>query len=203
MLSRTSRREERSSSVTSPLSAEPRPGHGSRGGCVAATAEPRGRETSGGNGRTDGRNNLRGFAADFDGTDAHWLWTQYSHRPEEAGIAGRRFRMYADRLPHLPLLYAIAEAACEGHHAAGSLIEPYLRSRAARIAETLREMGKAEQQSSVPHERGSGMRSVGDVLRAASNIGRELACVEPGCSGISRGSTGRCPAHLGLRANRE
>lgn len=82
---------------------------------------------------------------DFTGQDAAFFWATYSPYPREAGIAGRRFTMLAPKLANVPLLLAIGEAAVEGHHAAGSLIEPYLRSRIARINETLRDMEKAEE----------------------------------------------------------
>lgn len=80
----------------------------------------------------------------WSGQDGAIAWATYSAYPREAGIAGRRFAAYMDRLPLPALWYAVAEAASEGHHAAGALIEPYLRSRCARIGETLRDMEKSE-----------------------------------------------------------
>lgn len=85
----------------------------------------------------------------LDGRCAAEVWATYSRYPREAGIAGRRFTMLAPRLANIPLLLAIGECAVEGHHAAGSLIEPYLRSRIARINETLRDMEKAEDRDEV------------------------------------------------------
>jgi hypothetical protein len=74
----------------------------------------------------------------LNGGDAGILWAEYSPYPEEAGIAGRRYKqlapLYTDSWA---LLMAVAEAAFEGHHAAGSCRGEYLRSRAARIRETV------------------------------------------------------------------
>lgn len=88
----------------------------------------------------------------LDGRNAAEVWSWYSPYPREAGIAGRRFVGLARKLANVPLLYAISEAAVEGHHAAGSLIEPYLRSRIARINETLRDMEKAEERDDRPRK---------------------------------------------------
>lgn len=101
----------------------------------------------------------------LDGRNAAEVWSWYSPFPREAGIAGRRFTMYAPKLANVPLLYAIAEAAIEGHHAAGSLIEPYLRGRIARINETLRDMEKAEETAYRPAR---GLRSIAHLLGKAS-----------------------------------
>lgn len=87
----------------------------------------------------------RSYEDGLDGRCAAEVWSWYSPFPREAGIAGRRFTMLAPKLANVPLLLAIGECAVEGHHAAGSLIEPYLRSRIARINETLRDMEKAEE----------------------------------------------------------
>ena len=80
----------------------------------------------------------------WSGRDGAIAWAEFSPYSSEAGIAGRRFVAYMDRLPLPALWYAVAEAAAEGHHAAGALIEPYLRSRCARIGEALREIEKAD-----------------------------------------------------------
>ena len=112
---------------------------------------------------------VRGADVPWNGGDAGTLWAIYSPFPQEAGIAGRRFVTFAARLPNLPLLLAISEAAIEGHHAAGALIEPYLRSRIARINETLRDAQKAELRAEdrvVPPAR-HGLRSLADILGAA------------------------------------
>lgn len=89
----------------------------------------------------------------MDGRVAAQLWAEFSPYPREAPIAGRRFALYAPRLANIPLLYAIAEAAVEGHHAAGALIEPYLRGRIARLNETLRDMQKAEEREDARPDR--------------------------------------------------
>ena len=86
----------------------------------------------------------------WDGRDGAIAWATYSQYPGEAGIAGRRFAQFMDRLPLPALWYAVAEAALEGHHAAGALIEPYLRSRCARIGESLREIQRLEERSAEP-----------------------------------------------------
>ena len=89
-------------------------------------------------------------------------------------LAAIGMRLLGEFLPHaivlwLPALwYAVAEAAIEGHHAAGALIEPYLRSRCARIGEALRDIQKAEENSRP--ERlvvNRGLRSIADILGAA------------------------------------
>lgn len=83
---------------------------------------------------------LRAERADvpLNGGDAAILWAEYSKYPDEAGIAGRRYKqivsLYTDPWA---LLMAVCEAAFEGHHAAGSCRAEYLRSRAARIRETV------------------------------------------------------------------
>lgn len=107
----------------------------------------------------------RSYEDGLDGRCAAEVWSWYSPHPREAGIAGRRFTMLAPKLANVPLLYAIGEAAVEGHHAAGSLIETYLRSRIARINETLRDMEKAEERMPLVHR---GMRSIADILRGAA-----------------------------------
>ena len=86
----------------------------------------------------------------WSGQDGAIAWATYSQYPGEAGIAGRRFAQFMDRLPLPALWYAVAEAALEGHHAAGALIEPYLRSRCARIGESLREIQRLEERSAEP-----------------------------------------------------
>ena len=86
----------------------------------------------------------------WSGQDGAIAWATYSQYPSEAGIAGRRFAQFMDRLPLPALWYAVAEAALEGHHAAGALIEPYLRSRCARIGEALREIERVEERSDIP-----------------------------------------------------
>ncbi len=98
----------------------------------------------------------------WNGQDGAVAWAEYSPYPREAGIAGRRFAAYAGRLPLPALWYAVAEAALEGHHAAGSCVEAYLRSRCARIGETLREIEKREE--SEPVRRRGVMRSLADIL---------------------------------------
>lgn len=95
----------------------------------------------------------RSYEDGLDGRCAAEVWSWYSPHPREAGIAGRRFTMYAYKLANVPLLYAIGEAAVEGHHAAGSLIEPFLRGRIARINETLRDMEKAEEREDIHRDR--------------------------------------------------
>lgn len=106
----------------------------------------------------------------WSGQDGAIAWAEYSKYPREAGIAGRRFAAYMDRLPLPALWYAVAEAAIEGHHAAGSLVEPYLRSRCARIGEVLREIEKAEE--GARPERivvvRPGFRSISEILRGAA-----------------------------------
>lgn len=105
---------------------------------------------------------VRGADVPLNGGDAGIVWATFSPFPAEAGIAGRRFVQLAPRLPNLPLLLAIGEAAVEGHHAAGSLVEPFLRSRIARINETLRDAQKAEERT--PRRVPRGMRSLADIL---------------------------------------
>ena len=107
----------------------------------------------------------RSFEEGLDGRVAAEVWSWYSPHPREAGIAGRRFTMFAPKLANVALLLAIAEVAVEGHHAAGGLIEPYLRSRIARINETLRDMAKAEERVPLVHR---GMRSIADILGGAA-----------------------------------
>ena len=106
----------------------------------------------------------------WSGQDGAIAWATYSQYPAEAGIAGRRFAAYMDRLPHPALWYAVAEAALEGHHAAGSLVEAYLRSRCARIGEVLREIEKAEE--GARPERivvvRPQLRSIAEILRGAA-----------------------------------
>lgn len=102
----------------------------------------------------------------WSGQDGAIAWAEFSTHPREAGIAGRRFASLMDRLPLPALWYAVAEAASEGHHAAGALVEPYLRSRCARIGESLREIEKQEESEDVPH-RGR-MRSVAEILAGAA-----------------------------------
>ena len=141
--------------------------HGMRDEAVTKNHAPRGNVRT--YVPTDERTNI--CAADaarkvYDGRDAARAWADNSPFPEEAGIAGRRWKMYAPRLAHGPLLLAIAEAARESHHAAGALIEPYLRNRCARIAEELREAQKREERDDRP--RHAGMRSMAAILGAAS-----------------------------------
>lgn len=109
------------------------------------------------------------FSGPWDGRVAAQLWAEFSIFPREAGIAGRKFATFAPLLPVVPLLYAIAEAAAEGHHAPGSLREDYLRSRCARIGETLRDIERqehnAEQWTPIPHRSpGFGLHPLADVL---------------------------------------
>ena len=108
----------------------------------------------------------------WSGQDGAIAWAEYSEGyPREAGIAGRRFATYMNRLPLPALWYAVAEAAAEGHHAAGSLVESYLRSRCARIGEVLRDIEKREEgvgadRRSTPNR---AIRSLADILgRVAS-----------------------------------
>lgn len=97
-------------------------------------------------------------------------WAEFSRYPREAGIAGRRFVVLMDRLPLPALWYAVAEAAAEGHHAAGSLVEPFLRSRCARIGESLRAIEKQERADWLMDEMRPrlGMRSIADILGGAA-----------------------------------
>lgn len=88
----------------------------------------------------------------WSGRDGAIAWAEFSQYPSEAGIAGRRFAAYMNRLPLPALWYAVAEAAAEGHHAAGALIESYLRSRCARIGEALRDIEKAEDRPELPNK---------------------------------------------------
>ena len=82
---------------------------------------------------------------ELNGGDAAILWATYSRYPAEAGIAGRRFKALAPTyVDPWALLMALCEAAFEGHHAAGSLNGPFLRSRAARIREGMHEQRKRE-----------------------------------------------------------
>ena len=138
-------------------------------GKVPETFSPRlgrdgiGRDGLGSRTATQSSAAARSYEGDLDGRCAAEVWSWYSPYPREAGIAGRRFTTYAPMLANVPLLYAIGEAAVEGHHAAGSLIEPYLRGRIARINEELRKMQKAEELDESRQVR-RGMRSMGDIL---------------------------------------
>lgn len=102
----------------------------------------------------------------LNGGDAAILWAEFSPYPAEAGIAGRRYKQlaptYADPWA---LLMALCEAAFEGHHAAGSLNGEYLRTRAARIRETVHEEEKVHER--IPAAKPRGMRSLADILGAA------------------------------------
>jgi len=98
-------------------------------------------------------------AVPWSGQDGAIAWAEHSREyAREAGIAGRRFATFMDRLPLPALWYAIAEAAAEGHHAAGSLREDYLRSRCARIGEGLREIEKCDERAVQPMR---GLRKLG------------------------------------------
>lgn len=132
-----------------------------RGGTVVTD------ETDGRDGRTRRNERLRGLRAEraeipLNGGDAGILWAEYSRYPAEAGIAGRRYKQLT---PHYTdpwaLLMAVAEAAFEGHHAAGCCRGEYLRSRAARIRETVHEESNARQTFSPAHGR---LRSISDIL---------------------------------------
>lgn len=106
----------------------------------------------------------------WSGQDGAIAWAEFSKYPLEAGVAGRRFATYRDRLPLPALWYAVAEAAIDGHHAAGALIEPYLRWRCARIGEVLREIEKREEEARperivVVRPR---LRSVAEILGGAA-----------------------------------
>ena len=103
------------------------------------------------------------LSTSLNGQDAAILWAEYSPYPAEAGIAGRRYKQLAPAYTDpWALLMALAEAAFEGHHAAGSLKGEYLRSRAARIRETVHEEEKVHER--IPASRPRGMRSIADIL---------------------------------------
>lgn len=108
---------------------------------------------------------LRAERADvpLNGGDAGVLWAEYSPYPAEAGIAGRRYKQLAPLYTDpWALLMAVCEAAFEGHHAAGSCRGDYLRSRAARIRETVYAEQKAEDHD--PRHRGMRRPSFDDPL---------------------------------------
>jgi len=109
---------------------------------------------------------LRRAEVPLNGGDAGILWAEYSPYPAEAGIAGRRYKQLAPTYTDpWALLMALAEAAFEGHHAAGSLNGEYLRSRAARIRETVHEEEKTHER--IPASVRGRMRSLADILGAA------------------------------------
>lgn len=106
----------------------------------------------------------------FDGRVAAQLWAEFSQYPREAGIAGRRFATLAPKIPDSEvLLYAIAEAAFEGHHAAGALNEPFLRSRCARIMEVVWAAQKADDAGAeLVSKVDRGLRGISEILSGAT-----------------------------------